>query len=179
MNIPNIITIFRLLLIPIFAWQFTLGNYSYSAVIYIVAWISDVMDGFIARKFNMVSNFGKFFDPLADKLMSLTALVLLSYKDFLSWVIPGLVFAKECALGIGGLLLYKKKNLVNSANWAGKIATFIFTVAIVLLLFDKTDDIGSILIWVAVASSIFALFVYIKDFFGYVFNNNNKSAKNT
>jgi cardiolipin synthase len=139
-------------------------------VVYIIAWISDVLDGFIARRFNMVSDFGKFFDPLADKLMSITALVALCLNGQLSWVIPALVFAKELSLGIGGLLLYKRKNLVNSANWSGKIATFIFTIAIVLLLFENTYYIGLVCVWIAVAASIIALIVYIREFFGFIVN---------
>lgn len=168
LNVPNIITTFRLFLIPLFVWQFIKGNYTNAAVIYIVAWISDVVDGYIARKYKLVTDFGKFFDPLADKLMSITALVCLWYKGFIVWHIPTIILVKEILLGIGGLFLFKKLDKVDSANWAGKVATFLFTVAIVLLLFEETKDIGSILIWIAVASSIVALFVYIKKFYNHI-----------
>ncbi len=167
MNVPNAITVFRILLIPVFIWQFLEGNYYVAAGIYLVAWFSDVLDGYIARKFNLVTNFGKLFDPLADKLLNLTALFLLAFDENvkLPLIFPIIVLAKELALVIGGAILLKYNKVVVSAKWSGKIATFLFTVAVILMLFPVTKDFAVILAWIAMAVAFIALADYAIGFF--------------
>jgi cardiolipin synthase len=97
--------------------------------------ITDVLDGYIARKFNLITSFGKLADPLADKMMQITALVLLTMQQKIPAVILIIVIAKEAFMGAGSILLYKKENFVVSANWYGKLATVIFFVAIIFTLF--------------------------------------------
>ena len=174
MNVPNIITLIRLFLIPVFVVAFHYDRLDIAAIIFITAWISDVLDGYIARRYNLVTDFGKLFDPLADKLMSLTALFCLGFKEIIPWIIPMLVLGKELAMMIGGAFLYKKRNLVKSAKWVGKIATFLFTVAIVLTLFGL-DKLGEIALWIAVASAFVALISYLIDFLRVVRKENGKT----
>lgn len=173
MNLPNAITLFRIFLIPIFVWQFLNGNLDTAAVIFFIAWVSDVLDGWIARKYNLITDFGKIFDPLADKLITLAALFLLAHADIISMILPIIVLAKELTLGIGGALMYKKINTVVGAKWVGKIATFLFTVAIILSMFDWSRAFANILIWFALGAAFIALTVYIISFFKLVKNKQN------
>ncbi|MDR0287234.1 MAG: CDP-alcohol phosphatidyltransferase family protein, partial [Clostridiales bacterium] len=133
--------------------------------IFIVASVTDVAGGYIARKYNQITDFGKFFDPLADKLLSVTALCMLAYKGRIIWVLPALLIIKEIFIGLGGILIYKNKKLVKGSNIYGKIATVLFFVSIVMLLFDATLFLGQICIWVAFASSLLALVVYGKLYY--------------
>lgn len=174
MNVPNAITVFRILLIPVFAWQFLEGNYYVAAAIYLVAWFSDVLDGFIARKFNLITNFGKLFDPLADKLLNMTALFLLAYKGIIPLVFPIILLAKELILVIGGGILLKYSKVVVSAKWSGKIATFLFTVAVILMLFPQVQTFAVILAWIAMASAFVALIDYAVGFFKAVKKNDTE-----
>lgn len=162
MNVPNAITVFRLLLIPVFIWQFLEGHFYIAAAIYLVAWFSDVLDGYIARKYNLVTDFGKLFDPLADKLLNLTALFLLAFEPTvqLPLIFPIIVLAKELTLVIGGAILLKYNKVVIAAKWSGKIATFLFTVAVILMLFPITKDFAVILAWIAMAAAFLALVDY-------------------
>ncbi len=176
MNVPNAITVFRILLIPVFIWQFLEGNYYIAAGIYLVAWFSDVLDGYIARKCNLVTNFGKLFDPLADKLLNLTALFLLAFDENtkLPLVFPIIVLAKELVLVIGGMILLKYKSKVVAAKWSGKIATFLFTVAVILMLFPSIKDFAVILAWISLGVAFIALADYTIEFIKVVKKHENK-----
>ena len=147
-------------------------SYIAAAVIFVVASATDVLDGYIARHYNKITDFGKFFDPLADKLLSLTALVLLAVSGriceqnlFLNWLPTGLVFVKELLIGVGGLIVYRHKKIVRSAGWYGKTATFLFFVAILFLMIDQTLWLGRISITLALICSVFAFFMYVRVYF--------------
>ena len=182
MNLPNSITVFRLGLIPVFVWQFLEDKLEIAALIFFTAWVSDVMDGYIARKFELVTNFGKIFDPFADKLMTLTALFLIAIKfsgDFpWLWAIMIILFVKEATLAIGGILLYKKIKEVVGANWMGKIATFLFTSAIILMMFDTTRNAATVIVWIALAAAFIALVTYVINFFKTVINKKTQVDSN-
>ena len=167
MNVPNSITVFRILLVPVFIWQFLEGNLTIAALIFFVAWVSDVLDGWIARKFDIETKFGKIADPLADKLITLSALFLVGYKGIL-WgglILPFVVLAKELTLVVGGVFMYKKADEIAGAKWIGKTATFLFSIAIVLMLFEATQDAGQIVLWVALVVAFVALAEYVVNFF--------------
>ena len=171
-NVPNILTLIRLILVPVMGVCMFKEMYVASAIIFLVASITDVLDGYIARHYNQITDFGKFFDPLADKLLSVTALFFLAFNGrisetsaFLNWIIPALVVAKELLLGIGGLVLYKSKRVIRGASWYGKGATVFFFIAILLLMFDKTILLGRAAIVIAFICSIFALIMYARVYF--------------
>ena len=145
-----------------------------AAVMFFVAGVTDVVDGYIARKFNQITYFGKIMDPLADKLLSITALVMLAVDGrinessvVLNWIIPVFVMSKEVLMGIGGLIIVKTKHKIRSSNWYGKAATCLFFAGILLLMFNNviTNSIGRWVLVVAVFSSVFALIMYIRVFF--------------
>ena len=166
MNVPNTITLFRILLIPVFVWQFLIENLEIAAIIFFVAWVSDVLDGYIARKYDLITDFGKVFDPLADKLITLVALFLLAYIEKIPLFIPVIILVKEVTLAVGGALLYKHKSDVVGAMWSGKIATFLFAVSIILMMFEETADFAQIvIIWVALPMAFIALITYVLNYF--------------
>lgn len=163
MNAPNILTAIRFALIPIFAYYLIAGEYYTAVFLFLLGGLTDVLDGYIARKFNLITSWGKLADPLADKLMQITALVILT---IIKGVIPpellAIVVAKEIFMGIGSILLYKQKNYVVSANWYGKLATVVFYFAIIMIIFRA--PYSSVYIWIAVIATLFAFIMYARTF---------------
>lgn len=170
MSIPNIITIARILLIPVVVSQLYLKHYIWAFTLLALSAITDVLDGFIARKFNMVTKLGTILDPLADKLMQFTVFACLAiYKLIPGWLVT-LLFLKEFTMGIGTAILLKKK-LVIKANASGKSATVIFyTTAFVVFILKWMDyaQVGAVattLCCIAVISAFYAMGSYAKIFF--------------
>jgi len=170
-NVPNILTAIRFILIPIFAYYLSMGDhnhmeYFYFAVfLFLLAGLTDILDGYIARKYNLVTSWGKLADPLADKLMQITALVMLSIKGMIFIeliVLLAIVVIKEIFMGIGSIILYKQDNYIVSANWYGKMSTVILYFAIVMTIF-RTQFSRALLI-LAILSALFAFIMYARAF---------------
>ena len=144
MNIPNILTIFRLCLIPVYIAVFALSGESKNsaAIIFIAASITDVLDGYIARKFNMTTKVGQLLDPLADKLMQLTVVISLLIADILPLWFVVILAIKECLMIAGGALLYSQKKYVKS-NIFGKLNTVILFLAMVMMFYVHTSNLIS------------------------------------
>lgn len=123
-TIPNVLSILRICMIPPFVWLYIKkADYATATIILILSGITDVLDGFIARRFNMSSDFGKAIDPVADKLTQFTMLICLMTKFSFMWIPVLLLFVKEIFLGITSLLAIKKTGEVHGAKWHGKVAT--------------------------------------------------------
>ena len=168
MNLPNKLTVLRVLLIPFFV-LFTLvdlvpGYSKYIAVlIFIAASLTDLLDGKIARKYNLVTNFGKFMDPLADKLLVCAALIcLVSEKLLPAWMVI-IIISREFI--ISGFRLVASDNvLVIAASYWGKFKTTFQMLMIIVLLLDFGgifDLIGQILIWAALILTVVSLADYL------------------
>ena len=123
-TIPNVISMFRILLIPFFIWSYAyLQNSLLTVILLFVSGLSDVLDGFIARKFNMVSDLGKALDPVADKLTQIAMIFCLVFR-FWYMLIPFVLLAvKEIIAATTGMAVIKATNKVRSAEWHGKAAT--------------------------------------------------------
>ena len=147
MNIPNILTVFRLCLIPVYIVAFALSGESKSsaAVVFIVASITDVLDGYIARKYNMSTKTGQLLDPLADKLMQLTVVISLMIADILPVWFVIILAIKECLMIAGGALLYSQKKYVKS-NIFGKLNTIILFCAMVMMFYIHTSELISTMV---------------------------------
>ncbi len=169
MNLPNKLTIFRIILIPFFVF-FLLAPYfegygNYIAVaIFIVASLTDLLDGKIARKYNLVTNFGKFMDPLADKLLVCSAMICLIELDSIpSWVVI-IIISREFIIS-GFRLVASDNGVVIAASYWGKFkTTFQMLMVIVLILNIKTpffNYLGIILIVIATTLTIISLIDYI------------------
>lgn len=161
MNIPNALTIIRFLLVPIFIYSFyyqNQNNYIIPLLIFLLAGITDILDGYIARKYNLVTKWGKLLDPLADKSIQVSALIVLTHKGIIPLWVVLVVMAKELFLIAGSALLYRKK-IVAQANWYGKLATVMFYIAIVDIIFTRSV-LGMYLLVLAVTSTLYAAIRY-------------------
>lgn len=178
-QIPNILTIFRFILIPFIVINLVYDSYIAAFIIFTVSGLTDILDGFIARKYNFITNFGKLIDPLADKCTQIITLGTLAIKDIIPMWILVIVILKEFIMVAGASFLYGKE-LVVSSRWYGKLATVLFYIAIVCSLFikqfDFSFDFSIYIYYLALISTIFSLIMYIKAFYmqGYLKKENLK-----
>lgn len=184
-NIPNILTIIRFILIPVILYFIITGNYLLGFVFFTLSGITDILDGTIARKYNLISTFGKLMDPLADKLTQISVLATLTFKDIIPIWILVIVILKELIMIIGASFLYGKDVVVYS-KWFGKLATVLFYLAIVLSLIDKQfgftgiwRNIDMVLYCVALVSTVFSLIMYVKYLYkdGFIDKSDLKKEK--
>lgn len=137
LTIPNLLSLIRLLMIPVIIWLYCeKEDYLAAAIMTVLSGLTDIADGIIARKFHLVSDLGKILDPIADKLTQAALIFcLISKFEWMLWLF--IFFAvKEITMGISGLIVIKKKDVVNSSQWFGKLATVVlYTVMILLFLF--------------------------------------------
>lgn len=155
-TVPNLISLIRILLIPVFVYFFLKGEYIWSVIVLFISGLSDFLDGKIARRFNQVSSLGKVLDPAADKLTQITIAVLLfmkfnssDNKIFVTYSWIFLVFLiKEAIMIIGSLVLLAMNLRPSPAVIDGKVATFAFY-AVMILLFAFAPEFGAFKeIWV-------------------------------
>lgn len=135
-TIPNWLCFLRIALIPVFATLFIKGSYIPAFILMIVAALTDLLDGKIARKFNMVSNLGKILDPIADKLSQIAIVVILIVKywdGYLKYILF-LFIVKELLMVIGGALLMAKGMRPVAAEMWGKVATTVFYVFMIIII---------------------------------------------
>lgn len=163
MNIPNILTVMRFIIIPVFGFYLYNEQYYISIFLFTLGGITDILDGYIARKYNLITSFGKLADPLADKLMQLTALILLTMQGLIPVVFLIIIVAKEIFMVLGSISLYKK-NYVISANWYGKLATVIFYCVIVMIFILENFDVPNSAVLIDVATGIAVLFTLFAFF---------------
>lgn len=169
MNLPNKLTIFRVLLIPVFVivyllgWQLQ-GLRLAAAAIFIVASLTDLLDGKIARKYNLITDFGKFMDPLADKLLVVSALICLIVSgQVYAWIVI-IIVAREFTIS-GFRLIASDNGIVIAANYWGKFKT-VFQMLMVIakvLAFENVywTLLGDILMWIALALTLISLVTYL------------------
>lgn len=169
MNIANQLTILRVLMIPFFMYFLLLGTSFGMFValwIFIVASLTDFLDGFIARKYNLITNFGKFMDPLADKLLVTAALIcFLELGELNSWVVM-IILAREFIVSIFRAVA-AAEGIVIAADWWGKVKTNVQMFAIILMLMNNYPfeqfgvPMDQILIYAATILTVISGFNYI------------------
>ena len=164
MNLPNKLTIFRCILIVPFVALLLSGYDLIATVIFIVASLTDLLDGKIARKYNLVTNFGKFMDPLADKLLVCSALICLVEMGRLDAWIVCIIIAREFIIS-GFRLIASDNGIVIAASYWGKFKTTFQMIMVVVLMLNIQNNImmmlGQILIWVSLALTIISLVDYV------------------
>lgn len=171
MNLPNKLTILRVILIPFFVF-FLLAPYfegygNYIALaIFVIASLTDMLDGKIARKYNLITDFGKFMDPLADKLLVCSALIGLIELDLLSAWIVIIIIAREFIIS-GFRLVASDNGIVIAASYWGKFKTVFQMIMVIVLIFNQYlchpffNVIGIILTVIATALTVISLVDYI------------------
>jgi cardiolipin synthase len=137
------------------------GKWTESLILFLLAEFTDILDGYIARRYNFISNFGKLADPLADKLIQLTALFLLAHGGRLSYWFFYILCGKELAMIIGSMF-FLKKEIVVSSNWVGKAAAFVLFVGIVSAFINS--PFSESLLWIGIIISLIAAVVYLKGY---------------
>ena len=164
-QIPNVLTIGRILFIPLFILILTLGHsqgsHLLASIIFAVASVTDYLDGYLARKWNVVSNFGKFADPMADKLLVMSAFIMLIELGMApAWVVA-IIICRELAVTGLRLLLVETGGTVLAAAMPGKIKTFSQMFAIIFLLLHW-NLIGQLLLYIALFFTIYSGYDYFK-----------------
>lgn len=166
MNLPNKLTMFRVILIPFFV-LFMLADITgvdkwIALAIFIVASLTDLLDGKIARKYNLVTNFGKFMDPLADKLLVCSALIcLVEMAKLPAWMVI-VIIAREFIIS-GFRLIASDNGVVIAASYWGKFKTTFQMVMICLLIADieAINIITNVVVWVALILTVVSLVDYL------------------
>ncbi len=132
-NIPNALSVLRILLIPCFAVLYLLQLDHWAFAVLLVSGLSDCVDGYIARHFNQITDCGKLLDPLADKLTQVAVVVCLTTRYPALLPLTLLCFVKELCQGIGGVILLRKNTAVRGSMWFGKVSTVIFYVCMLCI----------------------------------------------
>ncbi|MEA1889289.1 MAG: CDP-diacylglycerol--glycerol-3-phosphate 3-phosphatidyltransferase [Pseudomonadota bacterium] len=181
LNIPNLLTLLRILLIPFFFVVYAIdANWSnlVATVIFVVAAITDWLDGYLARRLNQYTTFGAFLDPVADKLIVATALVLLATDQIvLDLVISVPLFAAAVAIIIGREIVISAlrewmaelgKRASVAVSYIGKVKTTLQMIAISLLIYQESlfglpvFVLGELLLFIAAALTLYSMIVYLK-----------------
>ena len=168
MNLPNKLTVLRVILIPFFLVALMVDAIPYgkwiAVGIFIIASLTDMLDGKIARKYNLITNFGKFMDPLADKLLVCSAMIALIELDRIpAWVVI-IIIAREFIIS-GFRLVASDNGIVIAAGWWGKVKTVVQMVMIIFVMCDFGGSvvalIENILIYAALALTVISLIDYL------------------
>lgn len=168
MNLPNRLTILRVILIPFFLVALLVPGIPYGKwiafVIFVIASLTDTLDGMIARKYNLVTTFGKFMDPLADKLLVSAALIaFIELGKIPAWIVI-VIISREFIISGFRLIAAEKGNVI-AAGWLGKIKTVITMVMICVVLADLGGSImyiiEQVLIYAALVFTVISLLDYL------------------
>ena len=163
-TIPNLLSLFRLLLIPVYVTIYLNAqsnlDYFLAAGILVVSCLTDMIDGKIARHFNMISTVGKVLDPVADKLTQFTLILCLAVRHNILWYLVGLFFVKESfQLIIGGINL-KKGRMLKTSLISGKISTTVLFISLVLLVLLPALP-ENVINWITITDGIFLLIAFL------------------
>lgn len=166
-TIPNLLSFFRLALIPFIVWAYFLYVPYLCAGLIVLSAITDLLDGYIARHFDMVSALGKALDPIADKLTLLAIIICVGIKKPILFLLAGVFAIKEIIMGIQGLIIIKKTGTTYSAKWYGKMATAIMYVSMLILIVWAAlpNYLMHVILWLCVGVVLFSLIMYtIRNF---------------
>ena len=156
MNIPNLISAARILLVPLFVSYYLDGKVTAAMGVVLLAAASDVLDGAIARRFNMVTKLGKILDPVADKLMQAAMMLCAALETPAVWLLLGLHVLREAVLSLTGLHVILVTGQVHSAKWYGKLCTTV-TVAVMAVHIIFPGISPTLSMWLCIADMILML----------------------
>lgn len=162
-NIPNLITLLRIALIPFFAYFYLVDKIIISTCVIVFSGITDIVDGYIARHFNQITELGKILDPFADKLTQVTLALCLGIK--FNFLLPILIIflAKELTMIVMSSILIKKKKTPGASKWYGKVSTVLFYISVVIIVmmsYSSMDTTDFIVISLSLLGITAVLMVY-------------------
>ena len=156
MNLPNKLTVLRVIMIPFFVFFYLTGNAVIADLIFIIASLTDMLDGKIARKYNLVTNFGKFMDPLADKLLVAAALIcFIELGRMPAWIVL-IIISREFIIS-GFRLVAAEGGKVIAAGKSGKFKTASTMIGLcVWMAFPQVEMVGTVVMWIIVITTIYS-----------------------
>jgi len=173
-NVPNVLTLIRLFLVPVYIVLFSIGEKYSALTVFLLASFTDLLDGRIARKYNLITDFGKLMDPLADKVMVLTAMFSMAIGNktipaVIPWAAVIILFIKELIMVIGSAVMLRYQIVVYS-TMVGKVAQCMFIASLVAVYFHDWFvqlcagwfmPLDLILMWTSIVLTLCALFIYV------------------
>lgn len=160
MNIANKLTLFRVVLIPFVIGFLLTGNSAVALGIFIAASLTDLLDGYLARKLKIITNFGKFMDPAADKLLVLSTLMCFVELGWISSVVVIIIFSRELIISIFRAIA-ASENVVIAAGYLGKVKTTVQFIMTILIFLRFEGLLMDVLIWECAALTLISGFEYI------------------
>lgn len=162
MNIANQLTVARLIAIPFFLVAMFTQHFTLAGLLFVLASVTDYLDGHLARKYHLVTNFGKFADPLADKLLVLSALItLIETHHLASWMVSVIVIRELSVTGLRLLLV--EQGVVMAADWSGKLKTATQMLAITFIIFNDFNasfPIGMVFLYACLVLTVYSGIAY-------------------
>lgn len=155
LTVPNLLSFFRILLIPVIICLYFKEQYWWAFGLLVLSGATDVVDGWIARTFHVVSDFGKAIDPVADKLTQIALLLCLMPMKY--WWMVAVLITKEASIGILTLIALRRTHSVYSAGWYGKICTVVIYLSMFVLILWRDADPTFVLVDAIVCSALIAL----------------------
>ncbi|MGL5540573.1 MAG: CDP-alcohol phosphatidyltransferase family protein [Erysipelotrichaceae bacterium] len=169
-TIPNILGYIRLLLIPLFVYMYlnaqNSAQYILAACVLCLSGLTDLLDGYIARRFHMITDFGKVLDPIADKLTQGVVAFLLAFHIPYMWILLVLVCIKELFMAVAGIYLLRKGQKLNGAKWFGKVSTAVFYIVTVLLIAFPTlpEALRNAMVFATIGFMLLSFSLYLPEF---------------
>lgn len=167
-TIPNMLSLFRLLLIPVYVVIYLKAtepvHYYIAGGILAVSCLTDMIDGQIARHFNMISTVGKVLDPLADKLTQFTLAICLAVKHPVIWIMVGLIFVKEIFQLVAGLIALRQGMMLKGALMTGKICTTILFISLILMVLTPEQFLSDMFVTIVTAVDVLFLLIAFGDY---------------
>ena len=164
-NVPNALSLLRIALVPVFMGLYFAHMDVWAFVVLLLSGLSDAVDGFIARRFNQITDCGKLLDPISDKLTQVAVVISLATRYLQLWPLAALCFIKETCQAIGGAIMLKRNCEVRGSKWFGKVSTVVFYGSMLaLVLFTLPDWAVWLLIGLAGSCMLVAFVGYLRIF---------------
>ncbi len=162
-NLPNLLTVCRFFLIPVYLLVFEAGYIRTAFLILLLAGMTDVLDGYIARKQKLVTQLGSMLDPLADKMMMITVILSLVFSKMISWEAAVAMFLRDVGMIVGSAIFHFRGKQTVPANAMGKLTTVLYYVAILLIIFKL--PYANAYLWFVIIVSFVTSTIYIFQFY--------------
>ncbi|MCZ8514850.1 CDP-alcohol phosphatidyltransferase family protein [Paenibacillus filicis] len=161
-NVPNVLTLCRFILIPVYLTVFEAGHMKSAFFVLLAAGLTDVLDGYIARKRKLVTQLGSMLDPLADKTMMIAVILSLVFSHMISWQAAVAMFIRDAGMIVGSAVFHFQGKRTVPANALGKLTTVLYYVAILLIIFQLPYAYAYL--WFVIIVSFMTSVIYILQF---------------